>query len=122
MKSPQESFKMNPLPADPGGFEQAEVTEAQIIQALDAKGIEDVETKELLVKYASKLESDFENKNPQDPNRAHFECTLTLARMYAKTEKYKEYALQSVKELFEANTLKEDRDEEIKDLIDSLWL
>jgi hypothetical protein len=42
--------------------------------------------------------------------------------MYAKTEKYKEYALQSVKELFEANTLKEDRDEEIKDLIDSLWL
>ena len=110
-----------PVAEPTSNLEQNEVTAELVVQALDAKGIEDQETKELLTKYAIQCENDSEKKNPQDPNKAHFESALTLAKLYAKTEKYKGYALESLEELaLGAHTISPEAVDEVQALINSL--
>ncbi len=93
-------------------------SEQALIQALDAKGIEDQGTKESLSNWAAEQERVFEAKYSDDPNRAHFECALAMARLYAQTEKYKEYAIESLRELLEgAHTVSETAEQEITELL-----
>lgn len=102
-------------------LEKSKIQEEAVFNALNEKGIEDPATKELLGQYAAQCEEECEAAFAGDPSRAHFECALKLARLYGRTEKYKEYAVESLEELLMgAGTISEEMEKEIIVLIESL--
>lgn len=106
-----------------------EVTEQEIIEALNAKGIEDTGTVELLAKFVNQCQAEAnaeaaaDPENPEVTNRANIEADIKIARMYLKTERYKEQASQSLRDsrvaAFQTDST-QDLIEEIDALIDEL--
>ena len=88
---------------------------------MNRKGVEDNEARELLTQYSIQCEQEFESRFPDDLNRAHFECALSLALLYGKTDRYKAYAIESLEELLEgAPTLGFEKEREVSDQIRKL--
>ena len=88
-----------PLTESTSNVEQKRILAGEVLFELNEKGIEDPGTKERLAQFAIQCEQSWETKMPQDPNTAHLECALELAELYGQTEKYKEYAVESLEEL-----------------------
>ncbi|MFA6514947.1 MAG: hypothetical protein WCT42_01625 [Candidatus Paceibacterota bacterium] len=81
------------------------VTEQQVIDALNTKGIEDPETKALLLEYVDHCHDDADKEardNPELSNRINLLTEIKIALLYSKTEKYKEYAIESLEDIYTA--------------------
>src|SRR5579871_2589711 len=90
-------------------FEKTPVSEKVVIEALNAKGIEDLETLELLGKYADQCHAEADREVEADPenadlpNRANIKAEIKIASVYFKSEKYKADGIASLEEaLFSA--------------------
>ncbi|MFA6251105.1 MAG: hypothetical protein WC603_00535 [Candidatus Paceibacterota bacterium] len=101
------------------------VNEQQVIDALRDKGIDDVETKELLIKYIDQCHSEADREAVADPtlsNHANIKAEIKIAELYSKTQ-YKDYALESLSEIYQnagQNESTKDLVEQIRQLIDEL--
>jgi hypothetical protein len=87
--------------------ENSKISEAEIIEALNAKGLEDVEVKALLDKYISQCQLEADAKYAANPtaetsNRANLEAAIKIATLYSKTDKYKDLGRAGLEEAREA--------------------
>lgn len=105
------------------------VTEQQVIEALNTKGVEDAEARALLEKYVDQchaeadMEAATDPSNPEASNRANIKADIKIAILYSKTEKYLGQALGSLDDALRAalqNESTHDLAEQINLLFDSL--
>lgn len=89
-------------------FEKVPVTEDEVIESLNIRGVESPESQELLRKYAEAVEA-VADKEAAEHNgdgvashRANIKAGIKMAILYSKTEKYGEYAQESLEELYDA--------------------
>ncbi len=110
-------------------FENIPVSEQQLIEALNTKGAEDPEAKELLKGYVDQCHAEADREAAADPkssdvsNRANIKADIKIVSLYSKTEKYKDYARESLEETLVAasqDESTEDLAEEIIRLIENL--
>jgi hypothetical protein len=75
----------------------------EVVNILEARGIEDPEAKELLERYAEHCEKEADKADPMDEiatNLARIECVIKVAKVYLKTERYRDYGRESLEEIF----------------------
>ena len=101
--------------------------EQELIILLNTNGVEDENTKAKLIAFATQceLEAGFKIKDNPDEfgnaNAAQFIVALTMAKLYSQTEKYKDYALESLYELQQgADTVNERLQKDVAGLIEKL--
>lgn len=98
------------------------ISEQEVVEILNARGVEDSEAKAKLSKYAeqcereSEMESDSEPENEKVSNRARIKCVIKMSTVYLKTENYKEYGRESLEELL----MNEGGGESTSDLADEI--
>ena len=106
----------------------AKIVVVIIIDALNSKGVEDPETKELLDKYVAgcQVEADMETaespENQEVSNRANIKAQIKIATLLTKT-RYKTEALESLNDAYWAasqNESTKDLAEQINALISGL--
>jgi len=107
-------------------FEKIPVSEAVVIEALNSKGVEDTETRELLGKYVDQCHAEADMEAAADPessiasNRANIKAEIKIAVLYSKTDNYKEQARDALEEVYMAASQDEstqDLAQEIGDLL-----
>lgn len=98
------------------------IREEVVIEALNTKGAESQEARELLEKYVDQChaEADAEAagdpENPEASNRANIKADIKIAVLYSKTEKYKDSARESLKDAYWAAS----QNESTKDLVEQI--
>jgi hypothetical protein len=104
-------------------FESSEnINEQEVIDALDTKGIEDAETRELVEKFVDRCHAEAdaqavaEHDSKEISNRANILADIKIALLYSKTKKYKEQALESLEDARLAATQSVDT----SDLVDQI--
>ncbi len=99
-----------------------QITEEVVIEALNTKGIEDPETKELLGKYVDQCHAEADAEALADPeshdasNRANIKADIKIAMLYSKTDRYKDQALQSLEDV----RLAASQNDSTKDLVEQI--
>jgi hypothetical protein len=84
------------------------ISEQEVIEALNTKGLEDPEAKEMLGIYVDKCHAEADAEAASDPeipeasNRANIKAEIKIATLYSKTEKYKDIARESLEEIYMA--------------------
>ena len=107
------------------GFKKPEgITEQEVVEALDSRGIEDLEVRALLEKYIDQcsreadLEVQSDPDNPKTPNRANIKAQIKIAILLSKTKNYRDEALESFNDVLNAAS----QDESTQDLFDEINL
>ena len=98
------------------------ITEQEVVSALDGKGVEDQEVKELLIKYVDQCHKESDSKvaiDPNSSNRSNIEAEIKIAILYSKTRDYKEQALEAFEDLYMA-AYQDDSTRDLAEQIDSL--
>ena len=107
------------------------IREEDVVEALNTKGIDDQEAREMLEKYADQChaEADAEvatdPESPETSNRANIKAEIKIAILYSKTEGYRNQARESLEDAHLAASQSESTQDlavEIKSLIKSLEL
>jgi hypothetical protein len=104
------------------------ITEEKIIKVFNEKGVNDQETRELLFQYIDKChtQADAEaERNPDQSNVINIKTEVKIAELYYQIsdKEYKEYALESLEQLFQNagnNELPHELIERISSLI-NIW-
>lgn len=92
----------------PESFEGMPISEQVVIEALNSYEIGDPRALELLGKFVDQChvdadrEADADQGNPVASNRANIKAEIRIARLYLKTEKYREEAIGSLEEAHNA--------------------
>ncbi len=98
------------------------ITEEAVIEALNTKGVENQEAREMLEKFVDQChtEADAEAaadpENPDASNRANIKADIKIAILYSRTEKYKESARESLEDAYWAAS----QGESTKDLVERI--
>ena len=87
--------------------ENSKISEAEVIEALNGKGLEGPEAKALLERYVNECQLEADAKYAADPtaetsNRANLETAIKISILYSKTKDYKDLAREGLEEAREA--------------------
>ncbi len=103
-------------------FEQLPISEEVVIEALNTRGVEDPEAKELLDKYVNRCQTEAKAEVAADPespvvsNRAPIKAAIKIAILYSKTERYRDYGRESLQEVL----LVASQDDSTQDLVQEI--
>lgn len=107
-------------------LENTNISEAEIIEILDAEGPEDPETEALLERYVDQCRSEIAAKYAGQPDaeassRTDLETEIKIATLYLQTKKYKDLGREDLKKAREA-ALQDPTTQDLVEQIDSLNL
>lgn len=87
--------------------ENSKISEAEVVEALNVKGLEDPEAKALLEKYIDECQAEADaqyaaNPTAETSNQANLEAAIKIATLYSKTDGYKDLGREGLAEAREA--------------------